>query len=62
MNRRQRLELFQRVDVYPVTCERLSNGRSNIDVLEAVIRGGAEIIQLREKDRSKRDLFEQALA
>jgi thiamine-phosphate pyrophosphorylase len=61
MTREKRKATFNEIDVYPVTCERLSAGRSNFEVLEAVIRGGARIIQLREKERSKRDLFDLAL-
>ncbi len=57
MDRQARLERFHQVDVYPVTCERLSSGRTNIEVLEGVIAGGARIIQLREKDISRRELF-----
>jgi thiamine-phosphate pyrophosphorylase len=61
MKREARMLLFQQVDVYPVTCERLSQGRSNLEVLEAVIQGGSKIIQLREKDYSKRDLYHLAM-
>ena len=61
MKREARILLFQQVDVYPVTCERLSQGRSNLEVLEAVIQGGSKIIQLREKDYSKRDLYHLAM-
>ncbi|NLJ26723.1 MAG: thiamine phosphate synthase [Deltaproteobacteria bacterium] len=53
--------MFEQVDVYPVTCERLSAGRSNIAVLEGVIAGGARIIQLREKEYSARDLYQLAV-
>jgi thiamine-phosphate pyrophosphorylase len=56
-----RRQLFQQVDVYPVTCEGLSQGRSNLQVLEAVIQGGSNIIQLREKDYPKKDLYNLAL-
>jgi thiamine-phosphate pyrophosphorylase len=61
MKREGRILLFQQVDVYPVTCERLSEGRTNLEVLEAVIQGGSKIIQLREKDYLKRDLYNLAL-
>ena len=61
MNRDIRKAMFRNVDIYPVTCEALSAGRSNPEVLEAVIRGGAKIIQLREKDYSTRVLYELAL-
>jgi len=61
MNRNDRKIRFLDVDIYPVTCEELSAGRSNLEVLEAVIRGGAKIIQLREKDHPSRVLYELAL-
>jgi len=61
MKKEARVLLFQQVDIYPVTCERLSEGRSNLQVLEAVIQGGSKIIQLREKEYTKRDLYNLAL-
>ena len=61
MNKEAKTQLFQNVDIYPVTCEGLSEGRSNLEVLEAVIRGGSKIIQLREKEYPKRDLYNLAL-
>ena len=61
MTREARRRLFQQVDIYPVTCEELSGGRSNLEVLEAVIQGGSKIIQLREKDYPKKDLYHLAL-
>ncbi len=61
MTREARRRLFQQVDIYPVTCEELSQGRSNLEVLEAVIQGGARIVQLREKEYSKKDLYHLAL-
>jgi thiamine-phosphate pyrophosphorylase len=61
MRRETRRQMFQQVDVYPVTCEELSEGRSNLEVLEAVILGGAKIIQLREKEYQKKDLYHLAL-
>lgn len=55
-----RLSAFRKIDVYPVTCEELSNDRSDSDVLQAVIQGGARILQLRDKKSTKRDLFHKA--
>ena len=57
----QRLEIFRQADIYPVTCEDLSAGRSNLEVLDAVIAGGSRIIQLREKKISKKAIYELAL-
>ncbi len=60
MDKGSRLAMFHQVDVYPVTCERLSSGRTNLQVLEGVIAGGARIVQLREKDISRRELYQLA--
>ncbi len=61
MKREARRNAFKQVDIYPVTCERLSNGRSNLEVLKAVIQGGAGIIQLREKEYSGKKIYDMAL-
>lgn len=52
---------FDKIDLYPVTCEPLSRGRSSLEVLRALISGGARIVQLREKEKSARELFELAV-
>jgi thiamine-phosphate pyrophosphorylase len=44
-------------DVYLVTQESLSPGRSTPEVVEAAIAGGADIVQLREKGRSARERY-----
>ena len=61
MIREKRLRSFAKVDIYPVTCESLSRGRTDIDVLNGVIAGGAKIIQLREKEISKKELYQLAV-
>jgi thiamine-phosphate pyrophosphorylase len=61
MNRLIRKTMFEAVDLYPVTCEKLSAGRSNLDVLEGVVRGGARIIQLREKEATSREFYDMAV-
>jgi len=58
--REARMKRFNDIDLYVVTCETLSNGRSNLDVLEAVIAGGGKIIQLRDKDLSPREFLQLA--
>lgn len=54
------VERFNKIDIYPVTCEKLSCGRTDIDILNAVIEGGAKIIQLRDKESSKKLLYKKA--
>lgn len=61
MNRKERLERLYKIDIYPVTCQDLSEGRSDIQVLDDVLAGGARIIQLREKEWKKKDIYELAL-
>jgi len=57
-------ELLQRfidqVDIYPVSCERLCSGRSDKEWLDAVLAGGARIVQLRDKDSEDRQLLAKA--
>ena len=61
MTREERIKLFNKTDIYPVTCEVLSEGRTNLEVLDAVLAGGAGIIQLREKHIDMKGLYELAL-
>jgi thiamine-phosphate pyrophosphorylase len=49
-------------DLYPVTSEKLSGGRTNLEVLEAFLDGGASIVQLREKELDDRSFYEMATA
>lgn len=60
--REQRRQAFEAVDLYPVTDQEQSRGRSDLEVLEGLIAGGAKIVQLREKRLSKRGLFSLAAA
>jgi thiamine-phosphate pyrophosphorylase len=59
-DRAERISRFREIDIYPVTCEKLSAGRTNLDVLRAVIDGGASIVQLREKECSTRAFYQTA--
>lgn len=57
----QRLRRFvDEVTVYPVSCERLAAGRSDEQWLDAVLLGGARIVQLRDKESSDRQLLAKA--
>ncbi|MGD8353195.1 MAG: thiamine phosphate synthase [Pseudomonadota bacterium] len=57
----ERAQAFAKIDLYPVTCEQLSAGRSNIQVLEGLIAGGARVVQLRDKEASPADLYRMAV-
>jgi thiamine-phosphate pyrophosphorylase len=57
----QRMRQFvESVDIYPVSCERLAGGRSDQEWLDAVLAGGARIVQLRDKDSADRELLAKA--
>lgn len=61
MKREERIKRIAAVDIYPVTCQKLSKGRTNLEVLDAVLAAGSKIIQLREKDWHKGALYELAV-
>jgi thiamine-phosphate pyrophosphorylase len=48
--------------LYLVTDRGLARGRSNIEIVTAAVRGGATVVQLREKDCSTREFIKQGLA
>ena len=51
----------EKVTLYPVSCEPLANGRSDIDWLERVLAGGAKIVQLRDKHSDDRIFYQKAV-
>jgi thiamine-phosphate pyrophosphorylase len=52
----------EKVTIYPVSCEPLANGRSDIQWLEGVLAGGAKIVQLRDKYSDDLTFYLKALA
>lgn len=58
----ERMARFRRSDLYVVITEAHCNGRSALDVLDAVLAAGVTLVQFREKDLSGRDLFARAQA
>ncbi|EEG76169.1 thiamine phosphate synthase [Dethiobacter alkaliphilus] len=51
-------EIFQ-TDIYGVTCESLSACKDNLEVVRRMIDAGVKIIQYREKDKTKREKYEE---
>lgn len=49
--------------IYGITAEKFSKGRSNLEVVEEMIRGGVRIIQYREKHKEKsiRRMYEECM-
>jgi len=56
-----KIEQFNTIDIYPVISSEYTNGRDPLDILTAICQGGAKIVQLREKNKSKLEVFELAL-
>lgn len=50
MNLPEKLDLFSRTDIYPVLTPEFCCGRPFLEILEAVLAGGARIVQLRNKE------------
>lgn len=49
-------------DIYCLTAEKFSNGRSNIDVIRAMLESGIKLIQYREKEKKMGLKYEECLA
>ena len=48
-------------DLYVITDESLSKGRSNVEIARMAYEGGADVVQLRMKGASKEDMLRDAL-
>ena len=56
------LEIFLQADIYGITAEEHSLGRSNIEVVRDMIAAGIKVIQYREKDKPAREKYNQCVA
>ncbi len=54
MNKRKTIASW---NLYVITDENLSKGRSHLEIAKSVIAGGAEVIQLRDKTASSKKLY-----
>lgn len=54
---KQRQDRMRGIDLYPVISSEFTNGRPVLDVLKAIADGGAKIVQLREKNCSKGEIY-----
>ncbi len=60
-NKTERIAAFADIDIYPVVSSEFTNKRPVLDVLTAIARGGAKVVQLREKNKTKAEIYELAL-
>lgn len=61
MDREEAQANFARTGIYAITAEGLSNGRSNLEVVTAMLEGGVKFLQYREKNKSVRMMYEECL-
>jgi thiamine-phosphate pyrophosphorylase len=50
-----------KADIYGITAEEYSLGRSNIDIAARMIEAGIKVIQYREKEKSDRQQYEECM-
>lgn len=62
ISRRLRALEVLATDLYGITAEEYSLGRSNLKVVGEMLRAGIRIIQYREKEKGKRRKYEECLA
>lgn len=60
-NKEERIDAFRNIDIYPVISSEFTNDRPVLDVLIAIAHGGAKVVQLREKNKTKAEIYELAL-
>ena len=54
----ERLDIFERSDLYPVVSSEFCNGRNVCDIVAGIAAAGAKIVQIREKNLSDAAMFE----
>lgn len=56
-----KMENFLATDIYGLTAEEFSAGRSNIEVVEKMLAAGITFIQYREKDKKAREMYQECV-
>lgn len=59
LNKEEKLQFFRNYNIYGLTAEKFSNGRSNIEVVKQMLSAGIKIIQYREKYKSLKEKYEE---
>lgn len=57
INLKEKMKKFERINIYPVVTQKFCNGKKSLDILKELVDAGIKIVQLREKEMSKRELF-----
>jgi len=59
MTKKEKLKLFDNYNIYCITAEKYSRGRTNIQVVKDMLKAGVKIIQYREKYKSFKEKYEE---
>ncbi len=59
MSRAETMENFKNTELYAITAEKMSRGRSNTEVVAQMLAAGIRFLQYREKEKSARDMYEE---
>ena len=57
MDRKETMAIFAASPVYAITAEKLSAGRTDIEVVQAVLAAGVRFVQYREKEKDMRTMY-----
>lgn len=61
LNKAEKLKFFQDYNIYGITAEKFSNGRSNIEVVKHMLVSGIKIIQYREKYKTLKEKYHECM-
>ncbi len=59
LTKEEKLKLFEEYNIYCITDEKHSNGRSNIDVVKKMLDSGIKIVQYREKYKELKEKYKE---
>ena len=57
MDRKEAMAIFSASPIYAITAEKLSAGRTDIEVVQAVLAAGVRFVQYREKEKDMRTMY-----
>lgn len=61
MNKNDMMTYFNKKTIYGITAQKFSKGRSNLQVVEEMLKAGIRIIQYREKEKKLKEKYEECL-
>ena len=62
MNRQEAMKCYKAFPLYAITAEGMSQGRNNLEVVEAMLQAGVRFVQYREKTKSGLARYQECLA